>query len=131
MQRLIILFFTLVLTASLSHGGQLENYILKINPTLPPKTIYEVAKGLKKYPKAISKIAERESTFNPLAKSKGNWGLMGVNINVWFSSNPKYNLIKLGVIKTKKELLTINGNLKAGFYIWKQCNKSYRKYRGL
>ena len=124
-------FLVLLLTTSISHGGSLEDYITKTNPTLSQKTVREVASGLKKYPKAITRIAERESTFNPLAKSKGNWGLMGVNINVWFSSDPDYNLIKLGIIKHRKDLLTINGNLKAGFYIWNQCKRSYRKYRGL
>ena len=115
----------------MAEGGGLEEFISRKNPTLSSKTVREVASGLKKYPKAITRIAEKESTFNPLAKSKGNWGLMGVNIKVWFSSDPDYNLIKLGIIKTKKELLTVNGNLKAGFYIWKQCNRSYRKYRGI
>jgi hypothetical protein len=126
--RIILL---LLLTISVAEGGGLEEFISKKNPTLSSKTVREVASGLKKYPKAITRIAEKESTFNPLAKSKGNWGLMGVNIKVWFSSDPGYNLIKLGIIKTKKELLTVNGNLKAGFYIWQQCNRSYRKYRGI
>jgi len=121
----------LLLTISVAEGGGLEEHISKINPNLSPKTVREVASGLKKYPKAISRIAERESTFNPSAKSKGNWGLMGVNVNVWFSSDPDYNLIKLGILKTKRELMTVTGNLKAGFYIWKQCNKSYRRYRGI
>jgi len=126
--RIILL---LLLTISVAEGGGLEEYISKKNPTLSSKTVREVASGLKKYPKAISRIAEKESTFNPSAKSKGNWGLMGVNVKVWFSSDPDYNLIKLGIIKNKKELLTIIGNLKAGFYIWNKCNRSYRKYRGI
>ena len=128
MKVLILLLLTAVSTAQ---GGTLEDYISKTNPTLSTKTVREVASGLKKYPKAITRIAEKESTFNPLAKSKGNWGLMGVNITVWFSSDPDYNLIKLGIIKHKKDLLTVKGNLKAGFYIWNQCKRSYRKYRGL
>lgn len=121
----------LLLTISVAEGGNLEEYISKRNPTLSYKTVREVASGLKKYPKAITRIAERESTFNPLAKSCGNWGLMGINVKVWFSSDPDYNLIKLGIIKHKKDLLTVTGNLKAGFYIWNQCKRSYKRYRGM
>lgn len=127
MKTIIFLLLTAISTAQ---GGTLENHIAKTNPTLSSKTVREVASGLKKYPKAITRIAEKESTFNPLAKSKGNWGLMGININVWFSSDPDYNLIKLGIIKHKKDLLTVKGNLKAGFYIWNQCNRDYKKYKG-
>jgi soluble lytic murein transglycosylase-like protein len=98
---------------------------------LDQKTVRELASELKKYPKAIAHIAEKESTFNPKAQSKGSVGLMGINTKVWFSSNPDYNLIKLGVIKSRKDLFTIRGNLKAGFYVWKKCRKSYSRYRGI
>ena len=122
----------LLLTISVAQGGNLEEYIQKKNPNLSEKTVLELASELKKYPKTITRIVERESTFNPHAKSHGSVGLMGINTRVWFSSNPDYNLIKLGIIKTRKELFTIRGNLEAGYYIWKKkCNRNYRRYRGL
>ena len=126
--RIILL---LLLTISTAQGGNLEEYIQRKNPNLSEKTVLELASELRKYPKEITKIVERESTFNPHAKSNGSVGLMGINTRVWFSSNPDYNLIKLGIIKTKKDLFTIRGNLKAGCWIYKKCNRSYRKYRGL
>jgi soluble lytic murein transglycosylase-like protein len=125
------ILFMVLLTISSAHGGGLEEYISKKNPNLSQNTVREISSELKKYPKIITRIAERESTFNPKAKNKGSVGLMGVNTKVWFSSNPNYNLIKLGIIKSKKELFSIRGNLKAGSYILKKCNRNYRRYRGL
>lgn len=124
----VLLF--LVLTISSAHAGGLEAYISKKNPKLDHKTVCELASELKKYPKAITYIAYKESTFNPKAQSKGSVGLMGINTHVWFSSNPNYNLIKLGIIKHRKDLFKIKGNLKAGFYIWKKCKRNYHRYRG-
>jgi hypothetical protein len=125
----IIIF--LLFTISIVEGGSLEEYIHKINPKLSNQTIKSIAFELKKYPKSITKIVKHESTFNPNAKSKNSIGLMGINHHVWLSSNPKYNLIKLGIIKHKNDLHTIHGNLKAGFFVWKQCKKNYRRYRGM
>ena len=123
--------FLLLLTISSAQGGGLEEYISKKNPNLDTKTVRELASELKKYPKAIRHIAEKESTFNPKAQSKGSVGLMGINLSVWFSSNPDYNLIKLGILKSRQDVYSIRGNLKAGHYIWKKYKKNYRKYRGL
>lgn len=124
--KILLLFLSMI---SLVEGGNLEEYVSKKNPNLEKKTIRELVSELKKYPKSIIKIIEKESTFNPKAHSKGNIGLMGINSSVWFSSNPDYNLIKLGIIKHKKDLFTIRGNLKAGWYILKYYNKSYKKYK--
>jgi soluble lytic murein transglycosylase-like protein len=120
----------LLLTISSAQGGTLEEYINKKNPNLDTRTVRVIATELRKYPKAIMKIAEKESTFNPKAQCNGSVGLMGINTRVWFSSNPDYNLIKLGILKSKREVYSIRGNLKAGHYIWKQCKRSYAKYRG-
>jgi soluble lytic murein transglycosylase-like protein len=120
----------LLLTISSAQGGGLEEHISKKNPNLDTRTIRELASELKKYPKAITHIAEKESTFNPKAQSKGSVGLMGINTHVWFSSNPDYNLIKLGIIKNRKDLFSIRHNLKAGHYIWKRCKRNYARYRG-
>jgi soluble lytic murein transglycosylase-like protein len=125
----ILLIF--LLTISSAYGGRLEEYISKKNPNLSHNIIHELAYELKKYPKIITRIAERESTFNPKVQSKGSVGLMGINTHVWFSSNPNYNLIKSGIIKHRKDLFTIKGNLKAGYFILKKCNRNYRRYRGL
>jgi hypothetical protein len=124
---ILILLFTI----SMAEGGYLEEFISRKNPTLSSKTVREVASGLKKYPKAITRIAEKESTFNPKASNDSCIGLMGICLPIWFSSNPDYNLIKLGILKTKKEVYSIKGNLKAGHYIWLRYKKDYRKYRGL
>jgi soluble lytic murein transglycosylase-like protein len=123
--------FILLLTISSTYGGGLEEYIAKKNPNLNKKTVHEVASELKKYPKELIHIVEKESTFYPQVQSKGNIGLMGVNSKVWFSSDPSYNLVKLGVIKSRRDLRTITGNLKAGFHIWKHHKRNYRKYKGI
>lgn len=125
--RLILAF---LLTVSVANAESLEKYIQQKNPNLSKHIVKAVAVELKKYPKPITHIAERESTFNPNARSHGNVGLMGINIKVWFSSDPKYNLVKLGILKHKQDVFTIRGNLKAGHYIWKHCKKNYRRYRG-
>ena len=120
----------LLLTISSAQGGGLEEYISRKNPKLDQRTVHELASELKKYPKAILHNAEKESTFNPKAQSKGCVGLMGVNTRVWFSSDLDYNLIKLGIVKSKKDLFSIRENLKAGYWIWKKCKRNYRRYRG-
>jgi len=79
----------------------------------------------------ILKIIERESGFNPKIINDSCVGLMQINTKVWFSKNPKYNLIKLGVIKSKKDLLNYKMNIRAGVYILKFYNWDYRKYRGM
>ena len=122
----ILLF--LLLTISVAHGGSLEEYIHKKNPKLTKSTIKILATELMKYPKQVKYIVEKESTFNPKAKLGNCVGLMGVNSKIWLSHNPKYNLIKLGLIKSKKDLFTIKGNLRAGFWIFCYYKKSYRKY---
>jgi len=124
------LIFAFLLTVSVANAGSLENYIQQKNPKLSKHTVHAVAVELRKYPKPITHIAERESTFDPHARSCGNVGLMGINVKVWFSSDPKYNLVKLGILQHKQDVFTIRGNLKAGFYIWKHCKKNYRRYRG-
>ena len=126
-----ILLLLLLTISTIVEGGDLEQYITKKNPKLSKQIVHELTLELKKYPKPITTIVEKESTFNPNAKNNRCVGLMGINTNVWFSGDPKYNLIKLGLIKTKKDLFTIKGNLKCGFYVWKHHNRNYRKYRGL
>jgi len=79
----------------------------------------------------ILKIIERESNFNPKTINDSCVGLMQVNTQVWFSKNPKYNLIKLGVIESKKDLLNYKMNIRAGVHILKFYNWNYRKYRGI
>jgi len=56
---------------------------------------------------------------------------MQINTKVWFSKDPNYNLIKLGVINSKKDLWNAELNVKAGVYILKRYNWNYRRYRGL
>jgi soluble lytic murein transglycosylase-like protein len=84
------------------------------------------------YPKAklITYIIQKESSFNPKAKSSSCIGLMQINTKVWFSKNPKYNLIKLGVLRSKEDLRNWKLNIKAGVYILKHYNWNYRRYRG-
>jgi soluble lytic murein transglycosylase-like protein len=84
------------------------------------------------YPKAklITYIIQRESGFNSKAQSGSCVGLMQINTKVWFSRDPKYNLIKLGVLKSKADLKNWKLNIKAGVYILKHYNWNYRRYRG-
>lgn len=127
MRIILILLFTI----STSEGGSLEDYIKNKNPKLSEQTIQIISTELKKYPKQITYVTERESTFNPDAKSKGCVGLMGVRLKTWFSSDPDYNLIKLGILASKEEIYTIEGNLKAGHFILEKYRWNYRRYRGL
>jgi soluble lytic murein transglycosylase-like protein len=81
-------------------------------------------------PKLILSVIKRESSFDIHAKNGHCIGLMQVNSSVWFSKDPKYNLIKLGVLKSKKDLYNWKLNIKAGAYILKFYGYDYRKYRG-
>jgi len=86
----------------------------------------------KTYKKAslINHVIRRESGFNVKAKNGSCVGLMQINTRVWFSKDPKYNLIKLGILQSKKDLENWKLNIKAGVYILKHYNWNYRKYRG-
>ena len=100
--------------------------ISEINPSLDKATVQRVAQELKKYPLIVTYIAQRESTFNPKAHSRGCIGLMGINQRVWSKE-----LIKKGVIKQPHDLWTIHGNLKAGWWIYKHYDRNYKRYRGV
>ena len=109
-----------------AHANDLSQHIAKINPALDKATIHAVARELRLYPPIMTYIARRESSFNPKAHSRGCVGLTGVNLTVWHK-----HLIKKGVIQSSRDLWTIKGNLKAGWYIFKHYGKSYRRYRGM
>jgi soluble lytic murein transglycosylase-like protein len=89
-----------------------------------------VEKTYGKKAKQINWVIERESNFEVNARNGSCIGLMQINEKVWFSKNPKYNLIKLGVLKSRKDLRNWKLNIHAGVYILRFYNWNYRKYRG-
>ena len=91
---------------------------------------YYVEKTYGKKAKQINWVIGKESNFNPYIKNDSCIGLMQINEKIWFSKNPKYNLIKLGVIKSRKDLRNWKLNIRAGVYILRFYNWNYRKYRG-
>lgn len=109
-----------------AEARDLSQYIAKTNPSLAAVTITAVARELELYPPVMTYIARRESSFNPKAHSRGCVGLTGVNMKVWHKP-----LIEKGVIRSSRDLWTVKGNLKAGWYIFKHYGKSYKRYRGL
>lgn len=123
MKLLMAMALTCTITVQ-THATDLSQHIANINPSLDKRTVRAVAQELAKYPKIMTHIAQRESTFNPKAHSKGNVGLTGINVKVWAET-----LIEEKIIKHVRDLKTIKCNLKAGFYIYKHYGKSYRRYR--
>jgi len=109
-----------------AEAADLSQRIAKINPSLDTATVTAVARALNKYPPVMTYIAKRESTFNPTARSNGCIGLTGINVKVWM-----YHLIMKGIIRNPHDLWIPEYSVKAGWYVYKKCNKSYRKYRGL
>lgn len=109
-----------------ANASDLSQHIAKINPSLDKATVAAVARELRLYPPVMTYIARRESSFDPKAHSRGCVGLTGVNLKIWHK-----HLTDEGVIKGSQDLWTIKGNLKAGWYVYKKCKKSYRRYRGI
>jgi len=109
-----------------AEATDLSQRIAKYNPSLAKATVATVARELSKYPPIMTYIAQQESSFNPKAHSKGCIGLTGVNTRVW-----THHLITKGVIRNPHDLWLPKYNLKAGWYIYKHYNRSYRRYRGL
>ncbi len=92
---------------------------------------YYVEKTYGKKAKQINWVIEKESNFKVNARRGSFIGLMQINTKIWLSKNPKYNLIKLGVIKSKQDLYKFRSNIRAGVYILRFYNWNYRKYRGV
>ena len=107
-----------------AHAADLSQHIKNVNPSLDNRTVHAVARELAKYPKIMTYIVQRESTFNPKAHSQGNIGLAGINAKVWVKT-----LIEEKIIRHARDLWSIRHNLKAGFYILKHYNRSYTRYR--
>jgi len=81
--------------------------------------------------KLIKWVIHRESRYDPKARNGNCVGLMQINTSVWLSKkDPKYNLIKLGIIKRRSDLYQTIPNIRAGVYILKHYNWDYRRYRG-
>ena len=91
--------------------------------TCPP----EILKEFKRYQnhRQLIAIAKKESGFNPKARNGSCYGILQINIPVWHKE-----LVKKKIIKNKKELYTITGNIKAGAYILKHYNNNYIRYQG-
>jgi soluble lytic murein transglycosylase-like protein len=89
-----------------------------------------VEKTYGKKAKQINWVIEKESNFKVNARKGSCIGLMQINTKVWLSKDPKYNLIKLEIIKSKKDLRNWKLNIRAGVYILRFYNWNYRKYRG-
>ena len=119
----LLLLSTIMVRAE---AADLSQQIAKYNLSLDKQTVQVVSRELKHYPPVMIYIARRESSFNPKAHSRGCIGLTGVNSKVWSKT-----LIEKGIIRSSHDLWTVKYNLKAGWYIFKYYNKSYRRYRGL
>lgn len=92
-----------------------------------PKCPAYIMTELKKYKnhKKLTHIARKESTFKPNAKNGHCIGLMQVNEKVW------YKILKEnGIVKSRKDLRSVKGNIRAGAYILKHYNNNYRRYQG-
>lgn len=92
-----------------------------------PKCPQNIMKEFKKYKNhnRLIYIAKKESTFKPKAKNGHCIGLMQVNEKVWYNILKKNN-----IIKSRKDLRSISGNIRAGAYILKHYNNNYRRYQG-
>ena len=108
------------------HAQDIKAHIAKTNPSLDNATVVQIASELQQYPPIMTRIVERESTFNPIARNKNCIGLAGINKNVWLK-----NLIAERVVEDIRDLWSIKGNIKAGWYIISQYKMCYCKYRGL
>jgi hypothetical protein len=80
--------------------------------------------------KLVQHIIKKESTGKSKVRNKQCIGLMQINSKVWLSKDPKYNLIKLGIIQKKSDLLNPEHNIRAGIYILKHYKYDYKRYRG-
>lgn len=86
--------------------------------------IQQVDAALARYPPQVRRIAFLESSFNPKARNGNCLGLMQVNAPIW-----EKELKAKGIIKRRSDLLKIEPNLKAGYYILQKYNMDYYRYR--
>jgi len=119
MKYFVIMLLLLIWTNPTYANEHWEKYVTQyVRQTYPSKS------------KLILNIIKKESGFNPYNRNGHCIGLMQINTSVWFSHDPEYNLIKLGVIKSKKDLHNAKLNIKAGVFILKFYNWNYKRYRG-
>jgi hypothetical protein len=120
-----VLMICLLLPAQIAWAGQIGNHPDKaaidryIDQTWPKKA------------KFIKWVINRESGYDPTAKNGKCIGLMQINMGVWLSKDPDYNLVRLGIIRNRSDLRRAIPNIRAGVYILQRYNWDYRRYRGV
>lgn len=127
MMWLLMTLFMLITTPAFA-TTTIHKYIQDCAPDVPEKEVRQICTAVNKYAKHYSvpaslivSVIAVESNFN----YKVAGGLMQVRPHIWMPELKKNN-----VIKTWRELKTINGNVKAGTYILKHYKLNVKKYNG-
>lgn len=103
-------------------------YIRECNPNITAKEVTQICSAVNKYSKEYSvpeklivSVMAVESNFNKTVAG----GLMQVRPHIWMPELKKNN-----VVRNRKELKTVHGNIKAGAYILRHYKLNVRKYNG-
>lgn len=124
----ILLLLLIATPAYATTNNNIAAYIREVNPDVPEKEVKQICTAIGKWSKhftvpqnLIASVIAVESHFNKNVAG----GLMQVRPHIWMPE-----LKKNKILRSWRDLKTIDGNIKAGTYILKYHNLNVKKYNG-